>query len=140
MPLSADDLATAVQAVLDVPLHRALDLRLTVPDEAHKGLTITVGDLTANNVGVLHGGLAPLFLDVSAYLAVLPTLDPGTNAVTHTTTASLMRSVPAGTDVRFKGSVERRGRSLIFCSAQGLDEQDRVVASAQIVKSIVAVR
>ncbi len=51
-----------------------------------------------------------------------------------------MRSVPSASDVRFMGSVDRRGRSLMFCSAQGLDEQDRVVASAQIVKSIVAVR
>ncbi|WP_372789442.1 PaaI family thioesterase [Paraconexibacter sp.] len=140
MPLSPDALRTAVQTVLDVPLHRALDLQLLDPSDPVQGLAITVGDLTANNVGVLHGGLAPLFLDVSAYLAVLPTLEPGTNAVTHTTTASLLRSVASGTRVRFRGTVDKRGRGLVFCSAHGLDEDDRLVATAQIVKSIVEVR
>lgn len=137
-PMERDDehIAAIVRSVLEVPLHRALGLRLADPDDPTAGLEIDVGDMAANNMGVLHGGLVPLLLDVCAYLAAIPHLQPGTNAVTHSASASLARAVPLGATVRFTGQVDRAGRSLVFCSAQALHE-DRVVATGQIVKSIV---
>ena len=137
-PMERDDehIAAIVRSVLEVPLHRALGLRLADPDDPVAGLEIEVGEMAANTTGVLHGGLVPLLLDVSAYLAVIPLLRPGTNAVTHSAGASLARAVPLGATVRFTGQVDRAGRTLVFCSARALHD-GRVVATGQIVKSFV---
>lgn len=128
--------SSRAQGVLEVPLHRALGMRLAEEGAPEQGLVIEVGELAANNVGVLHGGLAAALLDVAAYLAVLPALEPGTNAVTHSTHCSLLRSVPGGAEVCFRGRVERTGRSLAFLAAEA-HHGDRLVATGQIVKSIV---
>lgn len=131
-----DHIAAIVRTVLTVPLHRALGLRLADPDDPTIGVEIDVGEMAVNNMGVLHGGLVPLLLDVSSYLAAIPHLGPDTNAVTHSASASLARGVPLGATVRFTGRVDRAGRSLVFCSALALHE-DRVVATGQVVKSVV---
>ncbi|HET9073568.1 MAG TPA: PaaI family thioesterase [Solirubrobacteraceae bacterium] len=134
--LTDAEIAAAVQGVLAVPLHRSLGVALVDPADPSAGLEIEVAQLALNNKGVLHGGLVPLLLDVASYLAVLPALEPGTNAVTTSVSASLLVGVQAGERVRFSGQVERRGRSVAFLSARAR-VGERVVATGQVVKSIV---
>lgn len=131
-----DHLATRVQGVLDVPLHRALGLRLLDDADPPVGLAIAVEGLAVNNVGVLHGGVLTALLDVASYLAVLPTLAPEENAVTHDVTASVMRPVAEGEELRVAGTVVRRGRSIAFLRAEA-HAGGRIVAAAQVTKSIV---
>lgn len=137
MPAADDPLPAAYRTVLEVPLHQALGVTYAEPDDPAAGLLLPVQGLALNPARVLHGGLAPTLLDVSAFLRVLPLLDPGTNAVTHSASCSLLRAVPEGATVRFTGRVDRRGRSLLFCSAEAVDDAGRLVATGQIVKSVV---
>jgi uncharacterized protein (TIGR00369 family) len=132
----ADPRSAWFARILEVPLHRALDVRFADPDDPTLGLLLPVAGLAVNPQRVLHGGLVPTLLDVAAYLTVVPHLEPGTNAVTHTTQASLVRAVPEGATVRFIGHLDRIGRTLAFCGARAYDG-DRLVATGTLVKSIV---
>lgn len=122
--------------VLQMPLHAALELRFADPHDPTQGILLPVTGLAVNREGLLHGGLVPALLDVSAYLTVLPHLPKGTNAVTHSTQASLARGVPEGGTVHFRGHVDRVGRTLVFCGSTAHHE-DRLVATGSIVKSVV---
>ena len=134
--LTDAEIAGAVRGVLEVPLHRSLGVALVDPADPAAGLEIEVGELALNNKGVLHGGLVPLLLDVAAYLAVLPELEPGTNAVTTSVTASLLVGVQPRQWVRVRGQVDRCGRSVAFLSPRAFVD-DRLVATGQVVKAIV---
>ncbi|HET9691493.1 MAG TPA: PaaI family thioesterase [Acidimicrobiales bacterium] len=132
-----------VRGVLAVPLHRWLGLRLADEADPAAGTVLHVGDAAVNNAGVLHGGLVAALCDVAAYLAVLPHLRPGTNAVTTASSVAIVRSAPAGATVTFRGQVVRVGRSVAVCtsSAHLLDEGGEVagvVATGQVTKQVVA--
>lgn len=107
-----------VTGVLDVALHRFLGLALAEPPDPASGIIVPVGDAALNNAGVLHGGVVTALLDVASYLALLPQLGEEENAVTHDLTASLMRPVPAGAQLRVTAEVLRRGRRLVFLRAE----------------------
>lgn len=134
MPLSLDDV---VPHVLDLPLHRAIGLRLHDPADPTAGLALDVDGRTVNPSGVLHGGLVPLVLDVAAYLALVPQLPAGASgAVTVSSTVSLLTAVPAGGSVVAAATVERCGRTTAFVSTR-LTHGDRLVATGQVVKAIL---
>lgn len=131
-------LQEAASGVLAVPLHSALGMELIDPARPELGFGIEVGEMSGNNVGILHGGLTAALLDVAAYLALLPQLGAGEGAVTHSTSSQLLRGAAAGTRIRFEGEVVRRGRALAFCSARCVRADDgELIATGQIVKSIV---
>lgn len=138
MPTSADDPAgrARVQGVLDIALHRFLGVALLDPADPARGITFPVGDAALNNAGVLHGGIVTALLDVACYLALLPDLMREENAVTHDVTASLMRAVPRGAQVQVRGSVVRRGRSIVFMRAEATVDA-AMVAAGQVTKTVI---
>ena len=125
-----------VQAVLDIPLHRFLGVRLLDPDDPAAGIAFPVGTAAQNQAAVLHGGVVTALLDVAGYLALLPHLDAAEHAVTHDLSVSLLRPVNADEQVAVVGSVLRRGRTLAFLRAEATAD-GRTVAAAQVTKSIV---
>ncbi|SNS24106.1 uncharacterized domain 1-containing protein [Geodermatophilus saharensis] len=135
---SPEMLAARVQAVLDIPLHRHLEMRLRDPADPPAGIWFPVGAAAQNQAALLHGGVVYTFLDVAAFLALLPSLGDGEHAVTHDLTASLLRPVRAGARVDVTGSVLRRGRAVAFLRAEATVD-GALVASAQVTKTIVAV-
>jgi uncharacterized protein (TIGR00369 family) len=133
---SPDVLAARVQAVLDIPLHRFLGMRLRDPADPSAGIWFPVAEPTQNQAALLHGGVVYTLLDVAGFLALLPHLDDAEHAVTHDLTASLLRPVRAGARVDVTGTVLRRGRAVAFLRAEaGVDGV--VVASGQVTKSVV---
>ncbi len=124
--------------VLAIPLHRFLGIQLVHPDDPAKGLRLHVGGEAVNNADVLHGGVLTALLDVACYLAVLPHLGAGENAVTHDVSASILRPVPGGSDVLVTGEVVRIGRTLVFARSEAT-AAGRPVAFATVTKSRVAV-
>ena len=125
-----------VESVLDIPLHRFLGIGLADPDAPEAGIVFEVADATLNNAGVLHGGIVTALLDVACYLALLPQLADDENAVTHDVSASLMRPVPHGAQVRVAGTVVRRGRSVVFLRAEATVD-GAVVGAGQVTKTMV---
>ncbi len=133
---SPEVLTTRVQAVLDIPLHRFLGMRLRDPADPPAGVWFPVDGPAQNQAALLHGGVVYTLLDVAAFLALLPQLSDAEHAVTHDLTASLLRPVRAGARVDVTGSVLRRGRSVAFLRAEA-SVDGVVVASGQVTKSIV---
>jgi uncharacterized protein (TIGR00369 family) len=127
-----------VQAVLDIPLHRFLGVRLLDAGDPSAGISFPVGKAAQNQAGVLHGGVVTALLDVASYLALLPSLDEAEHAVTHDLSVSLLRPVGADEQVAVVGSVLRRGRAVAFLRAKATVD-GRTVAAAQVTKSIVPV-
>lgn len=129
----------AVAAILAVPLHRLLGLRLIDASDPAAGVEIDVGPAALNPAGVLHGTVAPLLIDVACFLALRPQLPAGGHAVTANTASSLLAAVPPGRTVRARGTVDRCGRMLAYLSAT-VHDGDRLVATGQIVKALVPPR
>ena len=137
MPVVSESARAArVQAVLDIPLHRFLGVRLLEPGDPAAGISFSVGEAAQNQAAVLHGGVVTALLDVAGYLALLPHLDDAEHAVTHDLSVSLLRPVRADQQVAVVGSVLRRGRALAFLRAEA-SVDGRTVATAQVTKSIV---
>ncbi len=134
LPASAAD---RVASVFAIPLHRYLGITLLDADDPAAGIVLPVEQPVLNNVGVLHGGIIPALLDVACYLALLPQLDAGHNAVTHDVTASLVRPVSAGRRVEMRGEVVRRGRAVAFLRAEA-QVDGVVVAYGQVTKTVVS--
>ncbi len=124
-------------SVFAIPLHRYIGITLVDADDPAAGIVLPVEEPVLNNVGVLHGGIIPALLDVACYLALLPHLDAGQNAVTHDVTASLVRPVSAGRRVEMRGEVVRRGRAVAFLRAEA-QVDGVVVAYGQVTKTVVA--
>ena len=133
---SASVHAARVQSVLDIPLHRFLDMQLRDPADPTAGIWFPVGEAAQNPGRMLHGGVVYTLLDVAAFLALLPHLGDAEHAVTHDLAVSLLRPVGAGARVDVTGSVLRRGRAVAFLRAEAAVD-GVVVASAQVTKSVV---
>lgn len=125
-----------VSTVLSLPLHRNLGLRLRRDGDPTSGLVLVVDEATRNPGGVLHGGLAPLLVDVTCFLHLLPSLPADRHAVTVSSTASLLAAVPLGAEVTTSARVDRLGRSQAFLSGE-LRCGERLVATGQVVKAVV---
>ena len=130
------DLPPRVRGVLDIPLHRFLDVALRDPADPAAGIVFPAGEAALNNVGMLHGGVVYALLDVAAYLALLPALRDGENAVTHDLSVSLVRPVSADAQVEVTGTVVRKGRAVAFLRSEARVD-DVVVATAQVTKTVV---
>ena len=131
------ELDPRVRGVLEVPIHRFLGVELTDPKRPAAGIVFSAREPALNNVGVLHGGVVTALLDVASYLAVLPSLGRDENAVTHSTSASLLRSVAAGSRVHVRGELVRRGRTTAFLRAEA-SVDGTTVAIGQVTKSVIS--
>ena len=94
---------------------------------------------TLNGNGKVHGGTLCTLLDVTAYLAVLPSLDPSQTAVTHNMNASFFGSCSPGDEILFEAKVMHRGRTLAFVQSDAR-VGDRRIASATVCKSVIVMR
>ena len=125
-----------VQAVLDIPLHRYLGVRLCDRSDPAAGIWFPAEGPTLNQAELLHGGVVYTLLDVVAFLALLPSFADAEHAVTHDLAVSLLRPVRAGARVEITGEVLRRGRAVAFLRVQACVD-GVVVASGQVTKSVV---
>jgi uncharacterized protein (TIGR00369 family) len=128
--------AARVQAVLDIPLHRFLGMRLRDAADPSAGVWFPVDGPAQNQAQLLHGGVVYTLLDVASFLALLPHLGDDEHAVTHDLTVSLLRPVAADKRVDITGTVLRRGRAVAFMRAAASVDGE-VVAAAQVTKSVV---
>lgn len=121
---------------LEMPLVEALGARPLVPGDPAAGVVVPVAGLAGNGVGGAHAAVLTAVLELAAYLALVPALDPGEHAVSHALSVQLLASAPEGSRVEAMGRLERRGRRLAFLTATA-EVSGVPVATAQITKSIV---
>ena len=122
---------------LAVPLSHALGVRLLDPADPTAGVRFTVADLAGNGAGGLHAGVLGGVMELAGYLALLPSLTVDEHAVTHAVATQLIAAAKGGDEVDVRGALDRRTRRLAFLSVTAA-VGDRLVARAQITKSVVA--
>lgn len=136
---SSPDLPARAAAALALPIAAAADARLLDPADPSAGVRATATGATGNGVGGMHASALAALLEAAGFLAVLPHLAAEEHAVTHAVTLHLLAPVALGSTVLTRGSLDRRTRRLAFVTAWA-ESAGEVVARAQLVKSVVAVR
>lgn len=124
--------------LLSIPLHQHIELREADRSDPLKGLVLMVGPQVLNNSELLHGGIVATCLDVAAAYAIFPQLADEEVVLTNSLAISYLRPVPVGTKIWARANVVRRGRATAFLQSQ-VGVGDKLIATAQIVKTIVTV-
>lgn len=126
-------------AALAIPLQDALGARPLDAADPTAGLVFPVTGLAINPGGTLHAGALGAIMELAGFLAVLPELDVTEHAVTHHIATQILSPGREGEDVVVTAALERRTRRLGFVSATAA-VGDRLVARAQITKSVIEMR
>jgi uncharacterized protein (TIGR00369 family) len=124
---------------LGVPLLHFLGAELIDEADPAAGLTFVASDQTVNAVDYLHGGVISTVLDLAAWLAVVAELDDDEEAITHNLSVSYLTAVKGRAPLTATGTVVRRSKRLAFATAE-LRDDERLIATAQVTKSIVSGR
>ena len=134
--MSEEEMERRLERVAGLPLHKflGLELKMSAPGEAV--VTMPPTENALNAAGVVHGGILYAILDAACYLALLPLMEDGQNAVTHDIHASVLRPAPLDQPVVFSGKVRKMGRSVVFCDSEARSG-GRLVALGRVSKSLI---
>lgn len=125
-----------LEVLLRTPLHQVMGIGAVEPHRPEAGITFRVTEALANNSRMLHGGLVATALDVAAAYAIFPTLQDQEVVLTNSLAISYLRPVPIGSELVARATILRRGRDTAFLRSD-VWLGDRLVATAQVVKSVV---
>jgi acyl-coenzyme A thioesterase 13 len=126
-------------AVLDAPLLQFVGARFVGWNDGAASVLLDVGPNALNANDKLHGGVICTLLDVTAYLALLPTLQPPETAVTHNMNTSFFSASSQNDQTRFVARIIQRGRSIAFVESEAWLGERRI-ALATVCKSILVLR
>jgi uncharacterized protein (TIGR00369 family) len=126
----------ANQRVLNVAMHRFMGLEIVSQEAGKAELRVPPSANILNNVSYVHGGVYYALLDLAGYLALVPMLEEGENAVTCDISCSILRAVPQGQELRFHGTVLKRGKRLAFSESRATAD-GKLVAFAKLTKTII---
>ena len=133
--MSQSEVRRRARFALDVPLLQFLGVSAVDGDDPASGLSLIPTGNALNAVGAPHAGALSTVLELAAYLALLPQLEDHEEAVTHQFYASYIARAEGEAALIAKGDVLRRTRNLAFASV-GLRQQERLLATAQVTKTI----
>jgi uncharacterized protein (TIGR00369 family) len=136
--MSESQLRRRAAFALSVPLLEFLGVSSVDEGDPASGLSLIPEGNALNALDAPHAGALSTVLELAAYLALLPQLADGEEAVTHQISASYLARAEGGAALIAKGDVLRRTRHLAFVSTS-LRQEDRLLAMAQVTKSIFAV-
>jgi uncharacterized protein (TIGR00369 family) len=146
---SYDDLDDAEVARLraasfEIPLHKLLGLEYDSPTEGDGRAVVRmpVRDEAFGSRGNLHGGAVATMVDVACAMAAARNsgFEPGKNSLVTADVHVRFLGRPKGDYVRAEAEVVRVGRQLIVVECKVLDDEDRVIATADFSSMIVPLR
>ena len=135
--VAAGEIDGRSRSALEVPLLRFLQASLVDRADGCWSIALTPSANVLNAVDALHGGVIATVLDVAAYLAVVPHLSTGEEAITIAFSASYIAGPRPDEQLQAKGSLIRRTRGLAFASAE-LRSASGLLALANVTKAIRA--
>ena len=120
-----------VVEVTSNPFAVALGTQLEQVDatEGRVALRFNPGPLFIQGAGVLQGGAITAMLDFAMAFATLAQIQDGQSCASICLTTSFLRPATAGR-LKAVGQVTKRGRQIVFASAELFNESDVLVASA----------
>jgi uncharacterized protein (TIGR00369 family) len=116
-----------------LPLHRALGLRLVESSAESARVALEISELTAGGVGgSVHGGLLALLVDVAMLQALIPNLDPAKDEPAGTADLNITYLRPVlGKRAIAEARVLRKGRQLAVVEVEISDDQGKLCAKGR---------
>ena len=119
-----------VERALDaVPFARLLGIKLELAGAGHAVLSLQVREDHKQNHAVVHGGAIASLIDSSMAFAIIPLLAENERTTTVDLTIHYLRPLTQGV-AKSSARVVRAGRRVIVVSAEVLDHNERLVATA----------
>jgi uncharacterized protein (TIGR00369 family) len=140
----SDDLEARRAASYEIPLHKMLGFSYEVPelDGDQAVVRMPVREEAFGSRGNLHGGAIATMVDVACALAAARNsgFDPDKNSLVTADVHIRFLGRPKGDWVEARADVVRVGRQLIVVECKVVDEQERVIASADFSSMLVPLR
>lgn len=93
-------------------------------------MALTLSEQFTQGNGVIQGGAATMALDTGLAYAALSSLEAGQTVITVNMQTQFYRPVCPGRQ-RVRAWIDKPGRKLLFCIAELVDDEDRVLARAE---------
>ena len=113
----------------DVPVARLIGFEAREMGEGRAIVTLAAGPQHANPMGTLHGGILCDIADAAMGMAFASTLAPGESFTTVEMKINFLRPVWRA-QLKAKGIVVQRGRTIGLVECDITDEENRLVAKA----------
>jgi len=113
------------------PIAILLGMGITSVEDGEVTFTLPPHPSHYNPIGVVHGGVLSTALDTVAGCAVHSTLQPGWGYTSIDLNVSYLRGVTLDSGlITFTGRVIKRGRRVMFATAEGVDAAGNLIATA----------
>jgi len=124
------------------PLHQLLGFEFVQIEPELVVVEMPVGDAAFNSSGNLHGGAIATLIDVAAGTAAArnSSFEPGKNTIVTADMHVRYLGRAKGQKVRAEARVLRSGRQLVIVECRVLDDDGRMVASADFASMVVPLR
>ena len=113
----------------DVPFAKLLGIEVDSLEPGHAVLSMPMRDDLMRNGGIAHGGAVATMIDSAMAFAIIQLLGENEHTVTVDITIHYLRPLSAGT-ARASARVVRAGKRVITVSAELLDHNDKLAATA----------
>lgn len=127
--LTAAQMRRIQEALGTVPYARLIGIELEEVGAGTATLAIQVRKQLTQNHGLVHGGAIASLIDTATAFAIISLLAPKEKVTTVDLTISYLRPVTAGR-LRAVATVVRAGRRLFVVSANVIDKQGKLTATA----------
>ncbi len=128
-PLTPIQMERVRKALETVPFAKLLGIELEEVSSGTATLGFDIRDDLKQNNGVVHGGAIASLIDSATAFAIISLLPSGEKATTADLTISYLRPLKSGR-AHSTARVIRAGRRLIVVSAELVDDQGNLVATA----------
>ena len=116
--------------VTATPLSQLLDYVIVSAEKGRVEIALTLTEQFTQGNGVIQGGAATMALDTGLAYAALSSLEAGQTVITVNMQTQFYRPVYPGRQ-RVRAWIDKPGRNLLFCIAELIDDEDRVLARAE---------
>ncbi len=117
------------EAFRTVPYARFLGLDLVSVETGKATVKLTVRDDLRQPYGLLHGGATASLIDTATAMAIVATLPEDEKATTIDLNVQYLRPVTDG-QIHCTAKIVRAGKRIIFLSAEVVDDDGRIIATA----------
>ena len=127
--LSEQQIERLESAARNLPFVSLLGIELEFAAPGSAVMSLALRDEFKRDNGVIHGGATATLIDTCTAFAIIPLLTEGEHSVTVDLTISYLRPLTSGT-VKASAKILRQGKNIIVLSAEVLDNEGNLAATA----------
>ena len=127
--ISEENKQTAFEVVKTTPYLNLLGIELVEITEEKAVMSLAMQEKLRQPYGLLHGGATASLIDTAMAFAVIAVIGTEEKATTVDLTVQYLRPHTEGKAI-CTAKVRRAGKRLLFLSAEVVNEQDKLIATA----------